>query len=440
MLTFYAPLVIYLMSVPIMLLSFRRAHIGALYFVSIVPIIAVMTKITQFPMGHNWADIVLVTILLASFLQHMRETGSIFERSTLNVVVILVMLGSVINLIRGYTFMALPDEINLTRLMAWKNYMILPLIYFVGINAINKESLVKWLLICVCFSMLAMDFNFYSTFRWLRAEHYSHGLRISGPFSFLGPNEMGVFFVQYTFLLLGISYFVDDRRLKGLMLFVCACNMYPIVYSYSRGAYLTTCATLIGLGILKDRRLLVVMFVLITMYSAILPKSVVERIDMTFLDKEETSEERLATSSFDIGDTTFEAPGRKILWEKALAYFESQPLLGIGFDTFRHREGWITHSKYMKILAEQGLLGVMIFLVFTTCILRESYKLFRHSNSRLGRGIGLGVLVSEIAHIVGSTTGDQSMYYNLMAIRWLFLGIVGGFNAHPADSGEHNVV
>ena len=318
--------------------------------------------------------------------------------------------------------------------MTWKNYMILPLIYFVTINTINKEDVVKWIIICICFSMLAMDFNFYSTFKWLKAEHYSHDMRISGPFSFLGPNEMGVFFVQYTFLLLGISYFLTEKNLRRFVLFVCVCNMYPIIYSYSRAAYVSTCVTLLCLGILKDRRLLVVLFALITLYSAILPTSVVERIDSTFLDKEETSEERLQSSGFDVGDTTLEVPGRKVLWEKAIAYFEKQPLLGIGFDTFRHQEGWITHSIYMKILAEQGLLGIMIFLIFTITVFRQSYKLFRHSNSKIGRGIGLGFLTCEIAHLGGSVSGDQSMYYNLMAVRWLFLGIVASFNIHFVDN------
>lgn len=382
------------------------------------------------------ADFLLIALVIGCFLKAGRENRKIFESSPINLVVVLVVLGSIINLIRGYTFMELTADINLTRLMTWKNYMILPLIYFVTINTINKENMVKWIIICICFSMLAMDFNFHSTFKWLKSYHYSHDIRISGAFSFLGPNEMGIFFSQFTLLLFGISYFLENKRLRYFTFFVCACNMYPIIYSYSRATYMSVIAGLLTLGLLKDRRLLLLLFALIISYSAILPNSVVERIDMTFLDKQQTSEERLQSSGFDVGDTTIEVTGRKHLWEKAIDYFEQHPFVGIGFDTFRHKEGWITHSLYMKILAEQGLLGVIIFLLFAKTILQQSYKLFKHSKSKLGQGIGLGFLTCVIVHFVGSVSGDQTLYYNLMAIYWVFMGIVASFNIHFVDNDE----
>lgn len=434
MLTFYAPLIIYLIFFPIMFITLFRVEIGILFFITLVPIIVVMKKIATFPGGNNMADFLLIALVIGWFLKAGRENRKIFESSPINLVVVLVVLGSIINIIRGYTFMALPADINLTRLMTWKNYMILPLIYFVTINTIRKEDIVKWIIICICFSMLAMDFNFYGTFKWLKSYHYSHDIRTSGAFSFLGPNEMGIFFSQFTFLLLGISYFLDDKKLRYFIFFVCVCNIYSILYSYSRTTYMGVIAGLLTLGLLKDRRLLLLLFALIISYSVVLPNSVVERIDMTFLDKQQTSEDRLQSSGFDVGGATIEVTGRKHLWEKATAYFKRHPFVGIGFDTFRHREGWITHSLYMKILAEQGLLGALIFLLFTMTILRQSYNLFKHSRSKLGQGIGLGFFTCIIVHLVGSVSGDQSLYYNLMAIYWLFMGIVASFNIHFVDN------
>jgi O-antigen ligase len=296
----------------------------------------------------------------------------------------------------------------------------------------DKESVIKWTIIVICISLLAMDFNFYSTFRWLRVEHYSDSIRISGPFSFLGPNEMGIFFTMYTFLLIGITYFVENRKWRYLILFVCTCNFYPILYSYSRSAYMCTLAGILTIGILKDRRFILLLVILIFAYSFILPKSVVERIDMTFLDREATSEEKIQSSAFDIGDTTIEITGRKQLWEKALSYFQKEPLIGIGFDTFRHKEGWITHSQYMKILAEQGIVGAIIFIIFLLTLMTQSFKLFKYSKNKLGQGIGLGFFTATIIHMVGSISGDQSLYYNFMAVFWFFIGIVARFNTDLA--------
>ena len=429
MLTNYGPLFIYLLSFPVMILTLFNFEIGLLFFISIVPIISLMMKINkQFPL--NIVDLLMIFMVLGWFFRGKKMGEGFFKKSPLNFVILLVVVGSIIDLIRGYTFMALPDDINLIRLKAWKNYMILPLIYFISVNNIEKEKTVSRILVCVCFTMLAMDFNFYSTFRWLRSEHYSDLMRISGPIGYLGPNELGLFYSIYTFLLLGISYFVEDKKLKYLMLFVCACNFYPILFSYSRSAYLCALAGFLTLGLLKDRKLLVLLIVLVIFYSFILPRSVVERINMTFLEEGQISEEKERSSAIDVGGVELDTVGRKQLWDKAIIYFKQEPLLGIGFETFRHKEGWITHSLLMKILAEQGLVGMAIFIVFIFMIQWQSYRLFRHSKSKLGQGIGLGLFSSIILYLVGTLGGDTSLYYHFMAFLWLFIGIVASFNVH----------
>jgi len=382
----------------------------------------------QFPL--NIVDLLMIFMVLGWFFRGKKRGEGFFKKSPLNFVILLVVVGSIIDLIRGYTFMTLPDDINLIRLKAWKNYMILPLIYFISVNNIENEKTIKRILVCVCFTMLAMDFNFYSTFRWLRSEHYSDSIRISGPIGFLGPNELGLFYSIYTFLLLGISYFVENRKLKYLMLFVCACNFYPILFSYSRSAYMCALAGFLTLGLLKDRKLLPLLIVLVLLYSFILPKSVVERIDSTFLEEGQVSEEKERSSAIDVGGVEVDTVGRKELWGKAIDYFKKEPLLGIGFDTFRHQERMITHSLLMKILAEQGLVGMAIFIVFIFMIQWQSYRLFKRSSSKLGQGIGLAVFTSVILYIVGTLGGDISLYYHMMAIFWLFIGVVASFNIH----------
>lgn len=353
--------------------------------------------------------------------------------------VILLIFGSIISLIRGYTFMEVPADAGLIKLQTWKNYMILPLVYFIAVNNISKEDMVKRIIVFVCLSLLAMDVNFYTTFRWYKSEHYSHSMRISGAFSFLGPNELGIFYAMYTFLLLAISYFIENKKLKYFVLFVCACNCYPILYSYSRSGYMCAMAGILVLGIMKDRKLLLLLILLLVLYRFVLPNSVVERINMTFLEKGEISEEQQQSSAFDIGDTTLELTGRKELWEKAMNYFKEQPLFGIGFDNFRQAEGRITHSMFLRILAEEGLVGMVIFVIFTITLLLKSHKLYRQSNSKLGRGIGLGFFTCALVHLVGSGSGETHLYYNLMIIYWLFMGIVASFSITLADNNKHMI-
>jgi len=434
MLTHYGPLLIYIMSFPVMLMTLFRVEIGILFFISIVPIISIMKKIVEYTEGNQLPDLLLISIVLGWFFGALQGKNSFFKKSPINAVVILVALGSVVNLIRGYTFFGFHGDLDLDRLKAWKNFMILPVIYFMAMNSIEKENIIKRIIICVCLTLLAMDFNFYSTFRWFKGWHYEHSMRISGAFTFLGPNELGIFYTMYTFLLLGLSYFVEDKKLKYFVLFTCACNFYPIVYSYSRAAYTCTIAGFLTLGVIKDRKLVLLLITLLIFYRFILPNSVVERIDMTFLEKGNISEEVQESSAIDVGGTTLEVTGRKQLWEKAMRYFEQEPLLGIGFETFVLQEGWITHSLFLRILAEQGLVGMAIFVAFIYTILRQSYKLFRRSSTKLGQGIGLGFFTCVVVHLVGSVSGDESLYYNLMAIFWLFMGIVASLGGQQYDS------
>jgi hypothetical protein len=438
MLRFYGPLLVYLISFPIMFITLLRVEIGLLFFISIVPVISLMVKIqTGLPIGNQIPDLLLIAMILGWVFRALREGQTIFKKSNLNLVVIIVVLGSVVDLIRGYTYMGFSEEVNLIRLMAWKNYMILPVLYFISLNNIDNEKMVKWIMVCIGFVMLAMVFNFYSTFRWLRTEHYSDSIRISGPLGFLGPNELGLFFTIYTFLLLGISYFIDDKKLKYFILLVCALNFYPILFSYSRAAYSTTLAGFLILGLLKDRKFLLLLVVLLVLYSLILPRSVVERIKMTFLGETEVTEEKRERDVVDVGGVELDTVRRKELWDKAMQYFEQEPVIGIGFDTFRHREGMITHSLFLKILAEQGLVGMAIFLAFILTILWQSYKLFRRSRSKLGQGIGLGFFTCVILHLVGTLGGDTSLYYNFMAIFWLFLGIIARFNIEFVSKSDN---
>lgn len=440
MLTYFLPLALYISSIPMMFYTVFRVDVGIAVFATLVPVISLMKKIAELPGGNNFADYFLIAICIGWFIAAARENRPLFISSSLNAVVLMVCAGSLFNLIRGYTYMSLPGEVNLTRLMAWKNYMILPLLYFIAANNLNTEKKARMVLMGILLSLLAMDFNFYSTFRWMKTEHYSHSIRIEGAFSSLGPNELGAFYAMFTMLLMGISYYIEEKKLKYAIYFVCACNFYPILFSYSRAAYISVMAGFLALGILKDRRVLGLVVVIVLFYRFLLPVSVVERIDMTFIDQGNVSEEKEQSSAVGVGGVELDTVGRKELWDKAKEYFREQPLFGIGFDTFRHKEGMITHSLYMKILAEQGLFGLSIFIIYILALLRHSYRLFRVSASRMGRGIGLGFLLCVVAHLAGSISGDQTLYYNLMAVFWIFMGITASFTFYYGEVKESDGV
>jgi hypothetical protein len=430
MLTYFAPLLAYLLSFPVMIITLFKVEIGIIYFVTLVPFVAVTKKIATFPQGNNFPDFLLVSIVLGWIFGAVRRGRVVFQPSPVNAVVFLFIFGSILNLITFYSANTFSSEANLYVLKQWKNYMILPILFFVGINCIEDEKVVRIMLIFIGLSLLGMCFNFHSTFKWLKTFHYSHDMRIAGPLKVLGPNEVGIFFAMMGFLIFTLSYYVEDKILKYFLIFVFLCCLYPVLYSYSRSAYLCILLGFLAVGLLKDRRLLLLPLCLVFLYSVLLPNSVVERIDMTFLDKFNASAEITETRSVEVGSVSIDTVNRKGLWQKALRHFQDNSLFGIGFGAFLEREGKITHSLFFKILAEQGLIGLFIFCVFTAVVLYQGYKLFRSSETMLGRGIGLAFLISNLLLLTGSLGGDISEYYNLMCVYWLFMGIVARYNSN----------
>ena len=75
MLTFVLPLVVYIMSFPVMIATLFRVELGVMYFITIVPVIAVMQKIAEFPGGNNFGDFLLISMVLGSIIKSKKENN-----------------------------------------------------------------------------------------------------------------------------------------------------------------------------------------------------------------------------------------------------------------------------------------------------------------------------------------------------------------------------
>lgn len=58
--------------------------------------------------------------------------------------------------------------------------------------------------------------------------------------------------------------------------------------------------------------------------------------------------------------------GRLYIWEEALRSFRENPILGVGYNTWRSQYGigYVTHNDFLRLLAETGLVGISTFLVY----------------------------------------------------------------------------
>lgn len=388
----------------------KRAE-WALYLIAIfAPLSVVWYKLHQFPLGKDTIDI----LILGVFLGIIVNKGG-FDRAPHAFLVVVLMLVSYIAVWNTSFRFNLPYPLTTANpvLSDWKNYAEMIFLYFLAYNALKTEEQQKTMLVIMAFVILLIAVREFRNFT--AGGSFSYDKRAEGPFWIvgLGANHFGAFIAHYGSLLLGL--FLVDRHKYRRWLYLAAClfALHPLFFSYSRGAYLAAAAVLVFYGLIRKRSLLVLAMVLVFAWHAVLPETVVERIQMT-----ETPTGQLEES----------AANRMILWEHAKQLFAEYPLFGVGFNGFGYtRPGEIltdTHNFYMKIASEQGVIGLIVIGLVLLRALASGWRLYRNGRSGFHQGLGLGFVGCSIALVITNIFGDRFSYFALGSYFWLLWGVV----------------
>ncbi|MFI7846649.1 O-antigen ligase family protein [Dorea amylophila] len=104
--------------------------------------------------------------------------------------------------------------------------------------------------------------------------------------------------------------------------------------------------------------------------------------------------ERVLSKSGDIQNAT---SGRNVLWEKAIDIFKTNRIHGIGFGAFQSYfadhyivkgiQAYLTHNIYVGLLAETGIIGFVLFVIFLlknmVMTLKLKNTIFIHNNEKI---------------------------------------------------------
>ena len=122
------------------------------------------------------------------------------------------------------------------------------------------------------------------------------------------------------------------------------------------------------------------------------------------------------------------AQDRLVLWHDALELFKRNPISGTGFDTYGSmgRVGGYrdTHNYYIKVLAEMGVLGMLLYLVVLWSMFATGFRLYRATRDPFWRGIAVGFLAMMASIVISNFFGDRWTYQQLDGYLWLILGCV----------------
>ena len=328
----------------------------------------------------------------------------------------------------------LPLWLNDENFVIWKDFMTIPLVFVAAGLVVEDRKAIRTIVLITGITLLLIDRSSIMESMSHTWGRFDESKRDGGPLVY-GSNLTGAYLADFALFCWGILSFVKRMKVRLIGYLLVAITLFATMYIFSRGAYLCVVAGTAVLGILKDRRLLVLIVVAILMWQTILPTAVQQRISMT---------------TDDSGQLELSAQERVDLWHESWEVIKSNPILGTGFGTYvliPHVHGLKdSHNVYVKITEETGIIGLGMTLSLLGGLMWLGFGLFRHAEDRLYKGIGLGLVLAVISCAVGNCFGDRWTYVEVSGPLWVLAAaavrarVLGraadGVNLEAVDSVE----
>jgi len=414
-LTNYIPFLIYSIGILVAILSIFKPKLCLFFTIFLLPFRVIFIKLQAYEFGNNFLDILFVFIILGWILKVKTDEDHFFLKDPLSKKILLLLIVSFLSFLWGsilFESWSLVDILNGERIKVWKNYAMMPLLYFMTVNLLKTKKDIKYVVLLMIIALFLADYHYYLNVKDRSLEHFRWELKEGGIFHDLGGNELAAFFTHFFFLPLGLLYFEKNKFIKIYYFLVISFTLYPILYLFSRGAYLGLLMGLIGIGILKkSKTLIVVVLITILSWQTLLPSSVVERIQMTESEN---------------GEIDPSAAGRLDLWRACIVQFTKTPILGAGFNTYKYfgpgnRD---PHNEYVKILSEQGIIGIWLFISVLYFALKYSIILNKKATDPFFKGLGLGISGTVIACIITNMFGNRWSYIQLGSFFFVSMALI----------------
>lgn len=220
------------------------------------------------------------------------------------------------------------------------------------------------------------------------------------------------------FLSILLAIILDTPVPKGkipLLLLACIFS-FALFNTYSRSAYLGIFASCLVLAILKEKRMFVVILLLIIISPVLLQSTVQERITMTV----QNVQPRLvvdASTAIRLG-----------LWKQAVNLFLNRPFFGMGFWTTRFLIGSSPHSSFLALLAETGIVGVLIFCWLVIRMFKNAMNLIRRADTSFLKSLGVGYVAGLTAILTSCITSETLETFQVIGPVWFMTGLISSAN------------
>ncbi len=404
----FIPLVAYLgFWVASLLALFKKPVWGLYYMIPFLPYRTMRDHFLEWPLGGNVLTILVIATLVGALLH-----GKRLPRNRMYLIWLVFGVYLYLSMWLGSALTAAPAPLWLgdANFATWKDYMLMPLIFVAAGLTLEDRQSIRTAVLLTAFSVAMIDRSSLMDSLSHSWANFDEDKRSGGPLGY-GSNQTAAFLSQFALFFWGLTRFVKRKKPRYLMLGVTAVTLFAMMYCFSRGAYAAAIVSVVLLGIVKDRKLLILAAVFLFTWQALVPVAVTERVNMTHSENgqlEESAQERVD------------------LWTNAERTFLSYPVFGTGFATFMYGEHvdnlLDTHNWYVKVLVETGLVGMVFALALLQAMFALAIRLFRRGQDPLYRGLGLGLLVCCCSLAISNLFGDRWTYLEINGLLWVLMG------------------
>jgi len=416
----YLPYVLYTGAIIVLLLTiFWRPIVGIFYLLPLIPLQTIRYRVNDFPLGSSLFGVMLISIAIGQW----RLGRPVFPKTPWRRLLAIFALFTFISLCLGSWYlkrgMPLPGD---SRFSVWQEYMIMPAMLLLVASVVQTKREMQAIVLVMCFATLELDKSFWNEVSDRDFSTYSDDLHgEGGSMGYAGANGLAAFASQASAFLLALAAF--ERRKWVLVGYYGLAGFSAIVlmYSLSRGGYAAILVGCLVIGILKQRKILLLLAVFLCTWTTLVPTAVEQRVDMTY-DKQNGQFDGSANARFSI-------------WSDTMEVFNEHAFLGTGFDTYEYMnlrrvpywtKGYYsdTHNYFLKVLVETGVIGLLVFLWLLWRTFAEGYRLFRHATDPFFKGLGLGLIGWLVCAMTANLFGDRWTYLQVNGYMWVIAGLV----------------
>jgi len=285
------------------------------------------------------------------------------------------------------------------------------LLYFMIVNVVQYPAQVKLYLRVLLLTAAAVGI-----FSYFQIASHGPGYRISAPFEGKAePNTLAGYLVFIVAQSIAQVLCNDSRNSRVRQFALSIFLLPPLIFTYSRGGYLSFISMYIMLIFLSSRHrfpLASLLLVGALLAPIVLPHTVFDRLHDTFGGGHE---------SMMVGNVRLaHSPAARVkIYKYVVEKWSENPLFGLGITGI----GFVD-TQYGLLIGEVGILGLLAFLFMNGRLWMVTFDAYRKVQDGNLKGICLGFLAGQIGMLIHSFSGNVFLIVRIMEPFWFIAALI----------------